>query len=339
VVIRASSGRQIDSLLTDLSSAHALTRDGAVARLTVIGERAVPRLLTLVSSSATPADARVAALHALEGIGDPRAFDVAVGSLEGDEVRTAVAAIGVLQALLGSARGVEALDRLTSLAVDRTRSRAVRLAAIRALRDLGPSTIEPLLDVLGSDPEPAVVLAAGLSADAAIDPVYLLREAAEGTLPETPAPLRVALTEAADTVPAAVLQQLIERVRFREGAESGVLRAEWTALRAAAHGALAQRGSRAALYDLKETLESARDPVPVELLGAVAEIGDVSCLESIGSAMTHALGSGVRLDDWYLQRLIDVFRTIASREGVTKRTAVGRRLTTRFKEAAALLWP
>jgi HEAT repeat protein len=339
VVIRASSGKQIDSLLADLSSPRALTRDGAVARLTVLGERAVSRLLTLVHSATTSADARVAALQALEGIGDVRSFEVALNAVDADEVRVALAGVGVLQALLGSPRGVDALDRLTSIAVDGARPRPVRLAAIRALRDLGPATIEPLLDTLGSDPDPAVALAAGLKADAAVDPVYLLREAADGTLPDTPAPLRVALTEAADTVPAPVLQQLIERVRFREGAETGPLRAEWIALRAAAHGTLAQRGSRAALYDLKETLETAREPVPVELLGAVGEIGDLSCLEPLATAVTHALDNGVRIDDWHLQRLVDVFRTIAAREGVTKRTAAGRRLTSRFKGAAALLWP
>jgi HEAT repeat protein len=339
VVIRASSGKQIDSLLAELSSPHPLRRDGAVARLTVIGERAVSRLVTLASSSSTSPDAKVAALQALEGIGDPRALDVAITTLEADDVRVASAAVGLLQGLLGSPRGVEALDRLTSVALDSARPRAVRLAAIRALRDLGPSTIEPLLDALGSDRDPAVVLAAGLEADAAVDPVYLLREASLGTLPDTPAPLRLALTEVADTVPAAVLQQLIERVRFREGAESGAVRAEWTALRAAAHGALAQRGSRAALYDLKDTLDSAREPVPVELLGAVSEIGDASCLEPLAAATARALDGGVRLDDWYLQRLIDVFRAIAVREGVTKRTAAGRRVTTRFGEAAALLWP
>jgi HEAT repeat protein len=339
VVIRASSGRQIDALLADLSSPVPLTRDGAVARLTVLGERAVPRLVTLIHSAATPVDARVAALQTLEGIGDVRGFEVALNAVDADEVRVALAGVGLLQALLGSSRGVDALDRLTSVAVDAARPRPIRLAAIRALRDLGPATIEPLLDTLASDPDTAVALAAGLRTDAAADPVYLLREAADGTLADRPEALRVALTEAAETVPTTVLQQLIERIRFREGAEAGPLRAEWTALRAAAHATLAQRGSRAALYDLKETLESAREPVPVELLGAVGEIGDVSCLEPLATAVTHALGSGTRIDDWHLQRLVDVFRTIAAREGVSRRTASGRRLTARFKGAAPLLWP
>src|SRR5438046_134016 len=40
VAIRTSSGKQIAALVADLASASAITRDGAVARLTVIGSRA-----------------------------------------------------------------------------------------------------------------------------------------------------------------------------------------------------------------------------------------------------------------------------------------------------------
>ena len=245
----------------------------------------------------------------------------------------------MLQTFLRSSRGVEALDRLTSLALDRTKSRVLRLAAIRALRDLGPATIGPLLQTLGTDPDQAIALAAGLGPEAAVDPVHLLKEAAEGALPDTPGPVRLALTESADHVPLAVLMQLIERVRFREGAESGPIRAEWQALRAAAHGALAHRGSRLALYDLRETLETAREPLPVDFLGAAAAIGDATCLEPLAAAYGHALESGRRVDDWWRQRLTDVFRAVAAREQVTRRTSAGKRITARWREAAAILWP
>jgi hypothetical protein len=187
----------------------------------------------------------------------------------------------VLQTFLTSARGVEALDRLTAIAVNRTRPRPVRLAAIRAIRDLGPSTIAPLLTALGSDPDQAIALAAGLGPDAAADPVYLIRDAVEATLPDSPAALRLALTEAGEHLPLPLLQQLVERARFREGAVSGPIRAEWVALRGTAHKALADRGSRLALYDLKESFESAREALPVDFLGAAAAIGDAACLESV----------------------------------------------------------
>ncbi len=339
MVIKASTGRQVDTLMADLASANAITRDGAVARLTVIGERAVSRLMALVADAGAAREARVAAFHTLEGIGDTRAFDPALAAIDDPDPAIGAAAIGVLQVFLSAARGMEALDRLSATALDRARDRNVRLAAIRALRDLGPATIGPLLDALGSDPDQTIAMAAGLGPAAAADPVHVLKEAAEGTLPDTPDVLKLALTESAAQVPPAVLQQVIERVRFREGAETGPIRAEWTALRGAAHSALAQRGSRLALYDLKESLESAREPLPVEFLGAVATIGDASCLESVAAAFNRALEHGVRVDDWWRQRLTDVFRAIATREQVTKRTATGKRLSSKYREAAPMLWP
>jgi hypothetical protein len=339
VVIRASSGKQVDALITELSSPHALTRDGAIARLTVIGERAVSRLVAVATDPAAATEARVAAFNALEGIGDLRAFDPALAALVEQPPTIAIAATGVLQVFLASPRGVEALDRLTAIAVDRTRPRLLRLAAIRALRDVGPSTIAPLLHVLGSDPDQAIALAAGLGPDAAADPVYLVREAVEGSLPDSPAGLRVALTEAGAHMPLPLLQQLIERVRFREGAESGPLRAEWTALRGAGHKALADRGSRLALYDLKESFESSREPLPVDFLGAAAAVGDASCLESVAAAYARAMEAGLKADDWWRQRLTDVFRAIAAREQVSKRSAAGKRIGSRWREAAAILWP
>jgi hypothetical protein len=199
--------------------------------------------------------------------------------------------------------------------------------------------VRPLFDALAKDPDPAIALAAGLGPAAPADPAADIRDAADGLLPETPARLRVALTEAASRVAPEVLQHLIERVRFREGAESGAARLEWTALRAAAHVALADRGSRAALYDLRETFESARGPLPVEFLTAAGRIGDTGCLEAVAAAYGHALEAGTRVDDWWCVHLVDVFRAIAAREKITRRHAAGKRITTRWRAASSLLWP
>lgn len=337
MVIRASSGRQVEPLIADLASDSVLTRESAAARLTVIGERAVPRLLAVITSAEAATHARVAALHALEGIGDSRALDPALSLLDSSDPVLAVSAVAVLQTFLQSARGVDVLDRLTAIAVDRTRPRSIRLACIRAVRELAPATIAPLLDALGGDTDQAIALAAGLGAEAAVDPLQALREAAE-TLPDTPAPVRLALTEVGESAPLPLLQQLIERVRFREGAESGTARADWLALRSAAHAQLARRGSRLALYDLKETFETAREALPVELLGAMAELGDSSCLDAIAAAYTRSLEAGLTVDDWFLQRLTDVFRAIAAREQVTKRTAAGKKVVARWREAAGVLF-
>jgi HEAT repeat protein len=339
VVIRASSGRQIDPLIDDLASSAPVTRDAAVARLIVIGVRAVTRLLAVVSDRGATAETRAAALHALEGIGDVRAFDAAAEALSDPDDVAGIAAVGVLHRLLQSARGVDALDRLTSVALDSGRPRTVRLAAVRAVSELGAATVTPLFQALEHDPDPAIALAAGLGPTGASDPAAALRDAADGLLADSPASLRVALTEAGARVPDEVLHELIGRVRVREGADPGPARAEWIALRAAAHAALADRGSRVALYDLRETFETAREPLPVEFLGAAKVIGDIGCLEAVAAACGHALEAGTRMDDWWCQRLIDVFRAIATRERVTRRTAAGKRIGARWREASALLWP
>src|SRR3990167_8946536 len=46
---------------------------------------------------------------------------------------------------------------------------------------------------------------------------------------------------------------------------------------------LADRGSRLALYDVRETLETVPGPLPVEFLSALTAVGDVSCLEPIAA--------------------------------------------------------
>src|SRR6185295_473737 len=143
VAIRASSGKQIESLAADLSSASAATRDAAVARLTVLGARAVERLVALATSAAA-APARAGAWRALEAalatLGDART-DPAVGA----------AAVGVTRVFLLGDRGAAAIDRLTSLALDRERAGSLRVAALRALRELGASTIAPVLTALADD--------------------------------------------------------------------------------------------------------------------------------------------------------------------------------------------
>ena len=71
VAIKASSSRQIDALVTDLASADAVKREAAIARLTVLGARAVERVAALAASTAA-GPARSAAFRTLEGIADPR---------------------------------------------------------------------------------------------------------------------------------------------------------------------------------------------------------------------------------------------------------------------------
>jgi hypothetical protein len=97
--------------------------------------------------------------------------------------------------------------------------------------------------------------------------------------------------------------------------------------RAATHLALAQRNSRLALYDLRETIESSRERIPVEFFAAVTAIGDTTCLEPIAGAYSQAR------DDWSRRQLADAFRAIIGREKLTRRHAVAKKIEKRWPGA------
>lgn len=337
VAIRASSAKQIDSLVADLSAASAVTREAAVARLTVIGSRAVERLLAVAASDAGAA-ARAAAWRTLEAIGDPRALEPALHALadaNGDP-RLAVAAVGVARVFLRAAHGASAVDRLTSVLLDRARPEIVRLAALRALRQLEPSTIAPILTSLADDPSPAIrTEAAGRrpSARGTKNPAVEVTRAAEEGLPDDPDSLRHALGRAGDAVSLPLLLRIVERVREREASEPAARREEWTMTRAAAHVALANRGSRLALYDLRESLDAAIAPLPVEFLAALSLVGDASCLEAMAGAHARARNA------WWRQHLADTFRAIVARERLTRRHAVVKRIEKKWKGVLEELLP
>jgi hypothetical protein len=311
VVIKASSTRQIDALVADLGSDRVVTREAALARLTVIGARAVERLVTLVSSDA-PASSRTAALRALEAIGDARGRDAILRAIDDLDATVAVTAIAAARADLRGLHGADALDHLTRTALDRTRHESVRAAAVDAVRELDPSTIAPLLDALRDD--------------------LPLSAAAGRALPDDPAVLRQAIAHEGGQAPLQALLRVIESVRDREAQETPARRSEWRAVRAAAHLALANRGSRIALFDVRESLESADAPLPVELLAALSVVGDESCLEPIAAAHTRAR------DGWSRTRLADAFQTIVKREGLTRRHAAIKRIEKRSPETFRALW-
>ena len=316
MVIRPSSARSVEQLVSRLESGAPVERDAAVARLIVIGERAVVHLLPLLESGQKP-EATVAALSVLEGIADPRALEPVLAAARRDEV--AVPAIQAARAYLGGRHGARTLDELTAIALDTDRREKIRLAALHALRAVGRKTLEPLLTRLEQDPSAAVRAAAAQSVAAAADqdPAFVLADAAENGLPDDPAVLRAAIPEAGDAAPLATLLRVVERVREREATEPAARRPAWTAVRGAAHAALANRGSRLALYDLRESLESAAEPLPVDFLAALSRMGDASCLEAIAAAYSRAAGAAP--DDWWRRHLADAFRTIVEREKVTRR--------------------
>lgn len=330
MAIRTSLAKQIDPLIADLSSNSEVTREAAIARLTVIGPRAVARLVSLVESGSAAA-ARACALRALEAIGDRHALEPALAATCDADVNVATAAIGVARTFLRGPHGTDALDRLTAIALDTRRDERIRRASIHALGELSPATLKPLWKKLKGDRGVGLPSESGRHSDRPGSDD--LKEAADGVLPEHPGALRDALVVANEHVPLAALHRLVERVREREAGERPNRRAEWTRTRGMAHVTLARRGSRVALYDLRESLEAATTPLPVEFVTALSLVGDASCLEAIAAAYTRAT------DIWWRRHLVDTFRGIVKREGLTRRHAVIKRIEKRWSRGFKELWP
>jgi HEAT repeat protein len=305
VSIKASSTKQITALVADLGAGSDIIREAAVARLTLIGGRAVGRLVSVADSDAS-GPTRIGAFRVLDAIGHLRALAPALRAIDDTDSNVAIAAIGVARRFLRSARGAEVVDRLTATALDRTRPNDVRVAALHALRDLDPPTIAPLLKSLAGDP------VAAMSADP-----FVTDEARA---------IRQTIARRGGDVALSELLRLVEQVRDREAVAAANRREEWATARAAVHLALAKRGSKIALYDLREWLETARQPLPVESLAALSLIGDASCLEPIAKA--HARSR----DEWWRQHLAEAFRSIIERERITKRKAVMKKIEKKWPE-------
>jgi hypothetical protein len=93
---------------------------------------------------------------------------------------------------------------------------------------------------------------------------------------------------------------------------------------------LALRGSRVALYDLRETLEERSMRLPVSFLTALHALGDASCLEPLASAWDRAGSDRTADGQRWRQQLATAFRAITQRERITKRHAVMKRIAARW---------
>ena len=80
MAIRASASLEVRRLLGDLEGEDPVRRDAAVARLAVIGTRAVRQILEHLAATSV-ASARASLLLALESITDPRAVEPVLAAL------------------------------------------------------------------------------------------------------------------------------------------------------------------------------------------------------------------------------------------------------------------
>jgi HEAT repeat protein len=281
-----------EALISQLSSDSAVTRESAIARLTIVGARAVDRLVAFATSDAAAA-ARAAALTTLERIGDRRALKAALRLVADADVDVALAAVAAAGSFVQKPDGVAAIDRLTALAVDASRPASIRAAAVDALRVLGGATIKPLVERLSDDP--ALKFA-------------------------EPAAMRTRLAAAAKA-PLPTVLSLLEEIRERERTAGRGERAAWLEVRGEAHALLGRRGSTIAVYDLRETIEQSKaQPLPGGFLAAARAVGDASLLEPI------AVAGAAATDVYWKKALADAFAAIVKRHRITKRHAVMRRL-------------
>lgn len=319
-------------LIAELSSTDSLRRETAIARLSVIGSRAVTRLLSLAGDEAAPVHARLGALTALETIGDPRTSALARALSGAADVRLAVAAIGVLGVLAqgDDPQADKAFDRLTSLALDASIDSDRRVAACRALEGMPANVVSPILDALKTESSPAVQAHATRAQAAAHQPIESLSEKG---LPSDPAVVAAIVREEGADAPLTLLRSLVDRVRDRErAAKSPATRAQWKAARGLLHQHLAARNSRLAVYDLRETLAESSDPLPVGFLAAAAAVGDAACLEPLAASWLAATG-----DRWWRDHLAEAFAAIVKREKITRRHATLRKILERWPSAGQLV--
>lgn len=328
MAIRASASHEVRRLIGDLEGGEAVRRDAAIARLAVIGTRAVRQILEHLAAANEPIT-KTSLLLALESIPDPRAMEPVLEALVSDDTEVRVAAIRAARGLLSLPQGTRVLDRLTALAIDPVRPGAERAVALDALKVLPPRTVRPLLERLRDDPSREV---REVAADARLpvdDPVADLEEAADGWLARDPETLVHLVARAAGEAPLSTLHRLIEKVRSKESEGRAARRRDWGAVRGTLHLALARRASKVALYDLREALERAKDPLPPDYLTAMGLIGDASCLEPLAVAFVQA--QTMADADLWRRDVASVFRQIVEREGLTRRHGPIRRVRARFR--------
>jgi len=282
--------------VADLESTDTIRRSAAVARLRVIGERAIPRLSAFIASTAPPR-ARALALSALQDLRAPRALDVTLGALDDHEPEPVLAALAVLRDWVVREEGTRALEAVSAIAVDAGRDPRVRAAAVDALSDLPEHLVRPLRD---RAPRP---------------------EREWSTL-DDPAAARTWVEAHGATTEPSTLHALIEQWHAQEQNESAATRRlGWRRARGLAHRALARRGSRLALYDLRESFDTAQEPLPEDFVMAVETLGDASCLEPLARAWSVAPG-----DPTWRARLSTTAAAIARRARLTARGAAMKRI-------------
>jgi hypothetical protein len=202
----------------------------------------------------------------------------------------------VLRGWLTEDGGMEVLDILTEAALDRDRPSFVRLAALDALSQLPKDIVLPVLQQVGAEE-----MGAAIPDDALAAREWLVQQ---------------------ERAPLSTLHAFIVHARERERQEpSPRRRHEWLVTRGAAHAVLARRGSRVALYDLRETFDAASAALPLDFITAVRTLGDADSLEPMARAW-----AGSESDGWWKARVAEAAADIIRRLRLSGRSAALKRL-------------
>jgi len=334
MAIKRSASADIARLIDELVSGDAHRRDLASARLAVIGSRATTSLLALATDTARDVVVRTTALETLQAIGDSRAAALAhTLAVDPGDDGLAVAAIDLLGQIAkgNDTRATRAFDRLASIVVTSSAPTTRRLASLTALEGQPEKLLKPLYEALAKDPASKVVARVTRRQAGAVESLETL--VAQG-LPGDPDIAGAVVRDDGEKAALTTLKKAVEAIRVRErAAASPDERARWAVVRGAVHQLLAARNSRLALYDLRETLEQVKGPLPVGFLSAAAVIGDTSCLLAIADAWVHTTAD----DRWWREHLADAFRSIVTREGLTRRHAVLTKILAKWPGAGVLV--
>jgi hypothetical protein len=296
VVIRASAARDINQLLNDLRSTSALRREAALARLRLLGSRALARLEGLLRDSAE--DSRAAALRVMDGMDEPRVIDLALRALDDGSAVVRTHAVLALRPWVTREAGTRVMEALVRRALTDDAA-TVREAAREALSLLPEDIVQPILEQPAPAADEPPADAVGIEAWLATHP----------------------------HAPLSALHALITRLREGEvHAGDPLSTLQHVVARGAVHAELARRESAVALYDLRETFDAADAPLPLDYLTAMTAMGDASCIEPLAKAWAAA-PAGER---WWRDRLSDSAGTIAARAKLTKRHAVVKRVETKW---------
>ncbi len=329
--VRAARSSDIQRSLDHLSSSDAVTRESAVARLLLVGGRAIAPLRTLVAADTVATQTRIAALQTLGLLDQGEAVVAAISCLASSDDVLAAEAVEMLgRAILGGDRedvSDRALEHLTGLALSFGAPLDRRTRAVQLLRQLPEHVYQPVLDALEQTPS-----LSGLSTSSAPSPSPLISLwIAQGRLPLDEAAVVDAIDTEGRLASVTDLHRVIEMLRAR-AASAASDRAGWDRVRGEVHRVLAEQGSTLALYDLREALDNTATLASPGLLAAAQAIADVSCLASVTLRWLEA-----GADPWLRDQCERVFRSIVERERLRRNSAAMALLLKRWPAAGPLV--